>query len=95
MKIIDVRPKAQFLEQHIKGSQNSEFNQLDDFLAKADIDEDYIFVCNRGIASMKAAKKAKSLGFNNVKSLAGGMTAWNEKYLPREKHNNCKIIDNQ
>jgi adenylyltransferase/sulfurtransferase len=34
------------------------------------------------VRSLKAAKALKKLGFENVKSMAGGIEAWSEKIDP-------------
>ena len=41
-----------------------------------------ILHCKAGVRSLKAAKALKKLGFENVKSMAGGIEAWSEKIDP-------------
>ena len=41
-----------------------------------------ILHCKAGVRSLKAAKALKKLGFENVKSMAGGIEEWSEKIDP-------------
>jgi rhodanese-related sulfurtransferase len=42
-------------------------------------------VCQVGARSARAAATARKLGFENVKSLAGGLKAWQAASMPIEK----------
>ena len=44
-----------------------------------------VVVCPNGGRAMRAVATLKSLGFENVRALAGGLTAWREANLPIEK----------
>jgi rhodanese-related sulfurtransferase len=41
-----------------------------------------VIVCKMGQHSSAAGKKLKSLGFENVRRLSGGMAEWNAAGLP-------------
>jgi adenylyltransferase/sulfurtransferase len=38
--------------------------------------------CKAGVRSLKAAKALKKMGFENVKSMAGGIEEWSESIDP-------------
>ena len=42
--------------------------------------EEVVCYCRSGNRSMQAALMLETFGFTNVKNLAGGMNAWQEKY---------------
>jgi rhodanese-related sulfurtransferase len=44
-----------------------------------------VVVCAAGMRSAKAAAQLKSMGYENVQSLAGGLKAWRAANLPIEK----------
>ena len=44
--------------------------------------EEIIFYCRSGNRSTQACLMLESLGFTNVKNLAGGMLEWQEKIIP-------------
>ena len=41
-----------------------------------------ILHCKAGVRSLKAAKALKQMGFEDVKSMAGGIEAWSERIDP-------------
>ena len=41
-----------------------------------------ILHCKAGVRSLKAAKALKQMGFENVKSMAGGIEGWSERIDP-------------
>ena len=41
-----------------------------------------ILHCKAGVRSLKAAKVLKQMGFEDVKSMAGGIEAWSERIDP-------------
>ncbi len=44
-----------------------------------------VLVCASGTRSKRAVAMAKKLGYENVRSLSGGMGAWRSASLPVEK----------
>ena len=44
--------------------------------------DEIILHCKAGVRSLKAVKALKKIGFENVKSMAGGIETWSEKIDP-------------
>ena len=76
--LIDVRSEAQYAQQHAKDAINIPVDQINDRLdaLPSDLNAPVIAICNVGEQSLSAMLVLKSLGHNNVKSLAGGTSAW-------------------
>ena len=85
--VIDVCEPAEFAAGHVLGSKNIPLGHLDDQLAAAVKNKNLplILVCQSGMRSRRAVAVAKRLGFENVQSLAGGLSAWRAANLPVEK----------
>ena len=49
-----------------------------------DLDTPILSVCQRGNASLSGVLVLKSLGYRDVKSIAGGTLAWREKGFDTE-----------
>lgn len=92
--LIDVREPAEFDTGHIPGSINIprgvlEF-QVDAHPAVANVsdpalahkDQPLVVVCRTGGRAALSAVNLERLGFSNVRSIAGGVTAWSDAGLP-------------
>ena len=84
--VIDVRPNDQFREGHIPGAYNMPLRELgeDRTVLPEDLDTPILSVCQRGNASLSGVLVLKSLGYRDVKSIAGGTLAWREKGFDTE-----------
>ena len=84
--VIDVRPNAQYREGHIPGAYNMPLRELGEDLTvlPEDLDTPILSVCQRGNASLSGVLVLKSLGYRDVKSIAGGTLAWREKGFDTE-----------
>jgi rhodanese-related sulfurtransferase len=92
--VLDVREPGEYADGHIPGALNVPRGLLE---AKADLEyanreprladrhQPIIVHCASGARSAFAADVLQIMGFTNVKSMAGGITAWKEKGLPIEK----------
>ena len=86
--VLDVRPAAEFADvEHIEGAVNL---PLADIAMGApglprDLAAPIVTVCNVGNQSLTALLVLKSLGYKNVRNLAGGMTAWMGEGMPVER----------
>ncbi|MEF9979105.1 MAG: rhodanese-like domain-containing protein [Thermomonas sp.] len=92
--VIDVREPAEFETGHIPGSINIprgvlEF-QVDAHPAVANVSDPalshkerpIVVVCRTGGRAALSALSLQRLGFSDVRSMAGGVTAWSEAGLP-------------
>lgn len=85
--LLDVREKDEWEDSRIAGA---------DYLGKGiierdieteypDNDQEIILYCGGGYRSALAADNLQKMGYNNVKSLAGGFRSWTEAGLPIKK----------
>lgn len=92
--LIDVREPAEFETGHIAGAINIprgvlEF-QVDAHPAVANVsdpalshkDQPLVLVCRTGGRAAMAALSLQRMGFNDVRSIAGGVTEWTAAGLP-------------
>ncbi|WP_090043553.1 rhodanese-like domain-containing protein [Limnohabitans sp. 2KL-27] len=85
--VIDVCEPDEFARGHVMGAKNLPLGQLEDKLAQLvkSKSAQVVMVCQVGARSARAAATARKLGFENVKSLAGGLKAWQAASMPVEK----------
>ena len=85
--VLDVRGEGEFNEGHIVNALHIPFNYLTDRLDKLEKyrSRTIIPVCRTGQQSSVAASKLKKSGFENVRSMSGGILAWQEANLPLTK----------
>ena len=85
--VVDVCEPAEFAAGHIVGSKNIPLADLQAKLAAAAKNKGLplILVCQSGARSARAMATAKTLGYEQVHSLGGGLTAWKSAGLPLEK----------
>lgn len=75
-KIIDVRTKEQFEENHIDGAISIPLDELEDNLDKFDKKEELNVICNTGNKTKKAGKILEDNGFEMVSMVLPGMKEW-------------------
>ena len=85
--VIDVCEPGEYAAGHINGARNVPLAQLEAQLPGIVKNKatPVVLVCSSGMRSKRALAVAKKLGFENVRSLAGGMGAWRSASLPVEK----------
>ncbi len=85
--ILDVRENSEFADGHIAKAKHIPLGQLKSRLAEIDQykDKPIVAVCRSGSRSGHACGMLRKSGFSNVNNLAGGMGAWDQAGLPREK----------
>ena len=76
--LVDVRSKAEFTTETITGSVNIFTPELRTRYSELPRDKKIILFCNTGFQSYVASRILIQLGFDNVYSLAGGITLYNE-----------------
>lgn len=74
--LLDVRSPEEYNTSHVKGAINLPFSTLDKSMLTLDKNKEIITICNIGRQGYLAYKKLKNNGFNNVKSLEGGLLTW-------------------
>jgi rhodanese-related sulfurtransferase len=86
--LIDVSEPAEFAAAHAGGARNVPFGQLEGAGNKAlptNKSLPLVLVCPTGTRASRAVALLQKAGYENVKSLAGGLAAWREANLPVEK----------
>lgn len=85
--LVDVREQDEWQKSHIAGAE-----YLGKGVIERDIEEEYpstdqelVLYCGGGYRSALAADNLQKMGYNNVKSLAGGFRSWTEAGFPIEK----------
>jgi glyoxylase-like metal-dependent hydrolase (beta-lactamase superfamily II)/rhodanese-related sulfurtransferase len=81
--LLDVREEEEFKGHlgHLEGAYHLPLGQMEDRFdeLKAFKHSEIITICRAGNRSMRAAVHLRSLGFEDVKNLRGGMIAWNTR----------------
>ena len=87
VRMVDVREPDELTGElgRIAGIELLPLGQLPGPLAEAPRDRPVVFVCRSGGRSGKAALLAEALGFTQVASMRGGMTAWHQRRYPFER----------
>jgi len=79
MLIIDTRDAGQFAKDHIPGAINIEWRQVLAKSSQIPKDKTVLLYCNGGTLSSQAGFALRVAGWDNVKILDGGFTAWKAK----------------
>ncbi len=81
VKLVDVREPEEFAESRIEGCQ---LIPLGEVQARAEKelgkDDDIVIYCAHGIRSMHALRAMAMMGFTRLRSLDGGICAWEEQF---------------
>ena len=85
IKVIDIRTSQNFKQGHILNSKNVPWLGQDENAFKPFQNETLVLVCQQGQQASKLADKLQSQGFDQVKVLEGGLTAWQNDNLPLVK----------
>jgi rhodanese-related sulfurtransferase len=85
--VLDVREQSEWADGHITKAKHIPLGQLKDRLSDLEKfkNKPIVAVCRSGNRSGSACGILKKAGFDNVHNLAGGMMAWQQAGLPREK----------
>jgi len=81
--LIDVREPSEYKICRIDGSVLIPLGKIENMKPKnlngLSQNDEIILHCKAGVRSLKAAKALKKIGFENVKSMTGGIETWSEK----------------
>jgi rhodanese-related sulfurtransferase len=82
--LIDVREEDDWRQDHAKGAKHLERGivELDIEEQVPDLKTPIIFYCGGGSRSALVAESLQKMGYENVRSVAGGFRAWKEEGLP-------------
>ena len=85
--VVDVCGADEFAAGHVVGAKNVPLEQLEAKLTGVVKNKatPVVLVCASGMRSKRALAVAKKLGYENVRSLSGGMGAWRSATLPLDK----------
>jgi rhodanese-related sulfurtransferase len=85
--VVDVCEPDEFATGHVVGAKNVPFSELEKKLTTAVKNKGVpvILVCQSGARSGRAVALAKTLGYDQAQSLAGGLAAWKAANLPIER----------
>ena len=82
--LIDVREEEDWREDHAKGAKHLERGVIELEIEEQvpDLKTPIICYCGGGSRSALVAESLQKMGYENVRSLAGGFRAWKEAGLP-------------
>lgn len=85
--VIDVCEADEFATGHVVGAKNVPFGEIEKKLTTVVKNKGLplILVCQSGARSGRAVALAKTLGYEQAQSLAGGLAAWRTANLPIER----------
>ena len=84
--LIDVSEPVEYAAGHPGGARNVPFGQLEGAKAlPSNKALPVVLVCATGARSSRAVGLLRKAGYDNARSLAGGLAAWREANLPVEK----------
>lgn len=79
---VDVRPAEEYAKGHIPQARSLPLDQIDGRAQTLPKNKPLIVVCATGRNAAAAATQLKAKGLENVVTLNGGMTAWQQAGLP-------------
>lgn len=82
VQVIDVREQEEWDAGHMAEATLVPLGDLEQRRNELDPSVPVVIVCRSGRRSLIAAEYLDQLGFNNARSLAGGMIAWAEASQP-------------
>lgn len=77
IQIVDCRTEREWKSGHIDGARLMPLGSIGDHLHELETGHTVIVVCRSGHRSGIAARQLTRAGFTDVKSLKGGINAWN------------------
>jgi rhodanese-related sulfurtransferase len=82
--VLDVRSAFEFGGDKIAGAQNMSYTSsgFKAYLEKLDKKKSYLVYCATGSRSVGAVKQMKSMGFEHVYNLKGGIEHWKSEKMP-------------
>jgi rhodanese-related sulfurtransferase len=82
--VLDVRTQEEWNDFHIPNTTLIPLDQLEGRLSEVPTDQEIVVVCRSGNRSQAGRDILKQAGYENVTSMAGGVTAWRSAGYPIE-----------
>jgi len=82
VSIIDVRELHEWQGGHIDGAIHIPLGELAQRVSEVDASRPVVTVCRSGRRSLEAVRLLEAAGVKDVKSMAGGMIAWQKAGQP-------------
>ena len=79
VQLLDVRNDVEFETAKIEGAQLVTQELVDEILSRWDKTTRIVLYCHHGVRSLQAAQYLAQHGFQNVRSMAGGIDAWSQQ----------------
>ncbi|MBV2130117.1 thiosulfate sulfurtransferase GlpE [Arsukibacterium indicum] len=86
--IADIRDEQSFANGHIAGAYHLNNGSLSQFMQQVEFDQPVIVVCYHGNSSQSAAQYLAQQGFEQVYSMDGGFSEWQQSQ-PFERDNDA------
>ncbi len=82
--ILDIRPKEEFIIEHIPGAVNLDYDghHFQQKVEKLDRTKDYIIYCHSGVRGGYFMNKMRNSGFKRAYNILGGFVGWKVSKLP-------------
>ena len=80
VKLIDIRPVAEYEKMHVPGSLNMPADTVTENITKFDTNDTIVCICTKGLErSQNAAETISAIGYSNVFYLEEGAVGWLHK----------------
>jgi rhodanese-related sulfurtransferase len=78
VKLVDVREPEEHAESRIKGCTLIPLGEITARVGELSPEDDIVLYCAHGVRSLHALLALKQMGFKKLRSLEGGICAWQE-----------------
>jgi len=82
IRLLDVRNDIEFETARIDGAELVTQELVEKILSNWDKSTQIVLYCHHGVRSLQAAQFLAQNGFQNVRSMAGGIDAWSQQIDP-------------
>ena len=85
LQLVDVREEPEFAAGRLAGARLFPLGEIEKRAGELDRSQPLVLICRSGKRAGQARERLTRLGFNQLASLSGGLTAWEADGLPVEK----------
>ncbi len=82
IRLLDVRTPQEYEIAHVEGSTLTDQSLAQEIVATWPKDTEIVTMCHHGMRSLDAAAYLRGHGFNNTRSMRGGIEAWSNTVDP-------------